>query len=374
MRIIHWIKQFYPYMGGGETALYELAKQIENEPTITENIIITTRLKGTRKQEKLFKKTKIIRISIPTDYNKDSKILLLIKNTIRDFTLHKTLKKYIDNNSIIHVHGPMTPPILLRAFGTFFKNCKHFQPWTKFNTPVVMHYHAIPSWKKEFLKKQDINYVTKIIAVDKAIEKFLNTKKAIFIPNGVDTTRFKPYSKKPRKFLTYIGRLTKDWKGWQLFVKSTKELKNTLIIGHGPEEDKVKNVFNGKLLTNINNNNIPEYYAKTNILVCPLINLFGISRVVLEGMASECIVIKSDYDPDSYPIINGITGFTFKSGNPDDLKKIIDEVTKLDKTTTTKIRKNARKIIEKNFEITEIAKKIIKEYKNAKNEFLINKS
>lgn len=360
MRIIHWIKQFYPYMGGGETALYELCKIIEKEPLIDDNIIITTRLPGTKREERLFKKTRIIRIGFPTDYDNNCRLALLFKNTIRDFSVHSTMKKFVNDKTIIHVHGPITPPFILRIFRKTFKNSKHFQPWAKFAIPVIMHYHAIPTWDKEFLKELDLKNSELIICVDRGIEKFVDSKKSIMIPNGIDTDKFKPLNKK-RKWISFFGRLI-PIKGWETFVKATEGMDNILIIGHGPDENKLRNKYDGKLLTSVDNDEIVRYYSETDILVSPLTNLMGISRVLLEAMASGCLVIKSDYDPDTYPVIDGINGFIFKTDSPENLKQKILEILGLPENKKTMIRKKAREVIIKDFEIKKLGKNIIDEY------------
>ncbi len=362
MKIVHWIKQFYPYMGGGETALYELCRQIENEKDITENVIITTRLKGTLKTERLFKKTTIHRIGRETDYNNDRGFRLFFKTTLRDLLLYSELKKHVTKDTVIHIHGPMPVPLIFRKAKKLFSWSKNFRPWENFDVPVIMHYHAKSLIDRQWLVKRDYMTSDALIYVDRSIgNDFSGKNKAVFIPNGIDLSKFKPGNAK-RKYITFIGRIYSA-KGWKTFVEAVKEIKNTLVIGHGEEEEKLKERFSGKFIGSVKNEDLPKYYNESSVVVCPYEHI-GFTRVAMEAMACGCILIKSDYDPEYYPLKNCENGFIFRTGDSQDLKSALLKIKKLDSNSLDNLRKNAVITARKNFDIKKLSKKIITQYYN----------
>jgi glycosyltransferase involved in cell wall biosynthesis len=362
MKIVHWIKQFYPYMGGGETALYELSKAIEKDKKITKNVIITSRLPGTKEKEKLFRKTLVHRIGKPVDYNKEKHIRLLCKTTIRDLSLYNALKQHVDDNTVIHVHGPTPAPFIFRKLKKIFEKTKHFRPWERFGVPIIMHYHAESLVDKEWLAERDYKHSSKIIYVDRTIGKvFKNKNKAVFIPNGIDLAEFKPPKQRGRKVL-FAGRIYKA-KGWRTFVEAVKGMKNTVVIGHGEEEEELKKIFDGQYLGKVDNKNLSEHYKKSSIVVCPYEHV-GFTRVVMEAMACGCITIKSDYDPEHAPIKHEVNGFIFRTGDAKQLKELINEILEMPEQKRRIIRMEAVRTARKNFDIKKLSNQVIMEYKN----------
>lgn len=403
MRIIHWIKQFYPFMGGGETLLYYLSKEIELFDWINENIIITSRLPETKKAEKLFRKTKIIRVGFPINYEKPltknpfSKLITSIKTSWRDFQLARMLLKLnIGSNDILHIHGPMSLTPISRLFYKFgmksiITNSFYLRPWLflakKKNVKLISHFHSLgwdirgnkKMWK--FSEIEDSKYSKKIIAVDKVIidgfKKILpetDFKKTVFIPNGVDINVFKPMDKeKCRKKLglplncnviSFIGRLD-PLKGCDMLIKSVRNMKNTLtlIIGTGPEEAKLKGLSGKNILFvgKVENEKLPSYYCASDIIVNPL-RFKAISRVQLEAMACSRITIKSDMD--KTPVEDGKNGFVFKTNSCSDLKKKIKFVLNFNAKAKNKVEINARKTIVNHYDIKKLSKKIIDIYRS----------
>jgi len=128
-------------------------------------------------------------------------------------------------------------------------------------------------------------------------------QKMIVIPNGVDTSTFKPHHKLPRKqVLICVSRLIRR-KGIDFLIRTAKELSKMegnfefLIVGDGPErelleklvlelglENKIK--FKGR----VPHDKLNRYYNKASIYLMASLSE-GMSNSCLEAMASGLPII-----------------------------------------------------------------------------------
>ena len=358
MRIIHIIKQFHPSVGGIETRLYDLCKAADDCKDIDEVLVITTRLKNTKKEEKYFKKTRVLRIGVPTDYVYDKKIIIGLKNLFRDQFLYASLRKNLTKDTIIHVHGPWAAPVYTRPAKKFFSHFRFFRPWTLFDCPCVMHYDYEPPVDKNWVESVDEKTCDAVIYVDNFEKPKISKNKLYYIPNSVDTD-FLRYDGSKREYVSYIGRISKE-KGWDTFVDSVDGLDaKTMVVGKGQDEDDLKKRFKGEFVGSVENSKIIPYYSKSIAVAVPL-RIKGISRIVLEAMSCGCIVLKSDIDPT--PIKDGFNGFTFRHEDTEDLKEKIKMVFALDEKNLKEISKNARETVKTEYDNKLLSEKIFDIY------------
>lgn len=142
---------------------------------------------------------------------------------------------------------------------------------------------------------------TKIIANSEGLKKLAyKTWKGQLdiIPNGIDTTKFKPgnFPEKPR--LITVSRLIKR-KGLEYLITALKDIDLELdIIGEGPELENLKRLakeHNVKVnfLGYVKHDNLPKHYQKASIFVLP--SLYeGMSNSILEAMASGLPIITTN--------------------------------------------------------------------------------
>ena len=215
-----------------------------------------------------------------------------------------------------------------------------------------------------------------------------------YIPNGVDTSVFCPPTRAERKYLrsllgiperarviVFSGRLVKD-KGIDTLMEAFKSVNNKfpetfllVIGGANPDpakvtadtmladfknkawatsleeaEQKAKNmgVCNVKFTWSVLN--VADYLKTGDIFVFPSNYKEGLSNSLLEGMSVGLPVVASGVSSVAVVITNGVNGLFFEVGNADDLtSKLVQLISNSE--LRTKIGKNARKLIVRNFSI-----------------------
>ena len=160
------------------------------------------------------------------------------------------------------------------------------------------------------------------------------------IPHAIDLTIFsKNAIKKFENQIIYAGRLSKE-KGIDTLLQTAKNLPskyNLLIIGAGPEENKVRDVAN--LKTNVHylgyqsKQNTISLIRGSDLLVQPSL-LEGISSTILEAMGCGTCVVASNVGGNREIIESDKTGVLINPNNHEELlDKISDLLTNNEKRT-----------------------------------------
>ncbi|RLE79812.1 MAG: hypothetical protein DRJ51_07050 [Thermoprotei archaeon] len=259
------------------------------------------------------------------------------KDIVEEILMNRgSLKKIVEKiePDIVHAHHAFTPIPLLVLKAAIVKG-----------VPTVLTNHSAYFYEYDsilktlgliaFPFKMIVRKVNKIIAVSRVAAKFIRTfapKASIeVIPNGVDTSIFKPEGS--RKFrerfsadpmLLYVGRLVPR-KGVHLLVdamtiisKEVPEVK-LVIAGSGPlygmliERAKIQGV--SKFITflgSVNRRDLPDLYRSSDMLIMPSIYGESFGMVALEGMASGVPVIASSTGGLKEIIIDGINGLLLR--------------------------------------------------------------
>lgn len=372
MKIVQLTPYFYPHLGGVESHVLELSKQLIKKGH--EVLVVTTKLEGTKKRSVVegvpVKRVEPLTIKFSTPIIPD---------------LSKSLMK--EDFDILHSHSP---PPMMSFFG--LRSAK------KKDVPFVLTYHCdleipyifgpfIVSLYKRTMGTYTVSQADKIITTTStygATSRVVWQEDADIIPNAVDTHRFNPNNDgewvreklgldEHEKLVMYVGRIVYH-KGLEYFVRSAKHLGPNvkhLLVGTGdfrPEleriieeediEDKV--LFAGR----VPNEDLPDYYDAADVFVLPSVSrleAFGI--VALEAMASGTPVIVSDIPGVREVIVEGKHGLLSEPMNPEDLAEKIRTIL-TNPQLAEKMGKNGRKRVVKNFTWEKVADDIMDVYES----------
>ncbi len=215
------------------------------------------------------------------------------------------------------------------------------------------------------VSKDDILEVNKVFKVKKR-------KNNYYLPNVVDSNKFIKLKNIDKKYIGFIGRLTKI-KGIDLFLELVEKINKTdkgqkfLIIGEGPYIDDVKKAVKKypiEFIKNVVHDKIITYYNQCSIFI-QTSRAEGLSTCILEALSCEVPVVASDVGGTNEVILNGKTGYLFNNGEIDQAIEFIKKIK--DNESFDELGKNGREIIVKNFSWDVITRKIITIYKKLLN-------
>ena len=186
-----------------------------------------------------------------------------------------------------------------------------------------------------------------------------------------------------KKLILMPGRLT-VWKGQEVFIEAlnlvNKELGHqsfyAVILGSDQGRDiytkKIKRLAEQYRLTSQLKfveqcKNMPLAYKLSDLVISASIEPEAFGRVVIEAQSMEKPIIASDIGGSKETIVNNVTGFLFKSGNPESLSKKIVEVLNLDQSRLKLMGIEGRKNIIKKFNVEKMCFSTYSEYKKLLN-------
>ena len=318
----------------------------------------------------------------------DNENMFRIKNPL--FFILKHLRKNGFNYDLIHVHSY----IYFSTIQTFI-----YKYFFNRNVPIVLHLHGgiqtkeykastrtekmmlilkryifdILSGKFIIRKSEALISVSKddILEVNKVF-KVKRRKNNYYLPNVVDSNKFIKLKNIDKKYIGFIGRLTKI-KGIDLFLELVEKINKTdkgqkfLIIGEGPYIDDVKKAVKKypiEFIKNVVHDKIITYYNQCSIFI-QTSRAEGLSTCILEALSCEVPVVASDVGGTNEVILNGKTGYLFNNGEIDQAIEFIKKIK--DNESFDELGKNGREIIVKNFSWDVITRKIITIYKKLLN-------
>ena len=147
------------------------------------------------------------------------------------------------------------------------------------------------------------------------------------IPNAIDVESLpKNKEKKYEKQIIFAGRLSKE-KGVEVLLEICKKLPDNIdiiILGAGPEADKIKDISNSKknvhFLGYIPKEKTITLIRGSDILIQPSLNE-GISSTILEAMACKVPIIATNIGGNMELIEHNQTGFLV---DPNSSSQILD--------------------------------------------------
>jgi len=389
MKVIQLADGFYPLIGGGSLAI---RTWIENMPDV-EFEVVTNALPSQSLLERYpYSKNCYIRRFLPVDitylpiYKGRAKIFFFPYKILSEWVRFSRKIKYLKKAEydIIHFNGPVT------NYGFFmFDRFLHCSCLTKLNDfsslsrPKVLTLHGLPS---EFThnradkenEERIIRMFDNIVCVKRHIaskvraysKKIGHDKNVYFIPNSVDTNLFSfaPLPNEDKLKVGFIGRLAED-NGLDLLINLIDNLpsyveihiaglgKTDLIIEFKSRISKKERIH---FYPNVPYKELPKIFHEIDILFNP-VKVPGLSRVSLESMSCGRPVIMIN-NGDRYPIIHNKTGFLIK----EDIHVLLELLKYLNnkREILVHIGKNARDVVEREFDHNVIIPKLKSIYKS----------
>lgn len=361
---------YYPVRGGTETVVRNLSILLNkygiNTDVMTFNMDKKWNIKWSGKTEKIDDST-VFRIPalnwLPIAH---PPIVNLGVNLIPGRFAH-LLRKY----DIIHFHEAEF------SFPLFSSHIKK---------PKILHLHGLES---NLLKRYHINrFILKhvadlYIAISKQMRKGLTElgipeEKIAYLPNGVDINLFCPKKEKEDNTLLFVGRITYN-KGLHVLLKALRYLKESMhLIIIGPADWDLQyyhNVFSTSIekinqeekhkityLGALDQANIIEWYQKASIFALPSFSE-GFPVTVLEALSCETPVIATPVGGIPEVIQNRENGILVPPNNPPKLAEAIQYLMD-NKEIRTRMGKEGREWVTKNFSLDVITKKLCDIYQS----------
>lgn len=163
--------------------------------------------------------------------------------------------------------------------------------------------------------------------------------KLVYIPNGVDTKKFKKEGDKievnlKKPVILCVGALTKT-KRMDLVIKAVSKLENTslLIVGAGPEKEKLQKLAEELLhdrfkIMSFPYEKMPEVYRVADLFTLVSEPYYSFENVLVEAMATNLPVVANN-DPIRREIV-GDGGILVDPTNVDEYSEAIEKVIKMD--------------------------------------------
>jgi len=303
------------------------------------------------------------------------------------YKLSKIIKKYKIN--IIHARSRAP------AWSAYFAA-------KKMGIPFVTTFHGTYTIKNNFKKKYNSVMVRgeRVIAISKFINNHIVSnykvvkEKIITIPRGVNTDSFDYITVSDERLIAFAkkfnipedsfvvllpGRLTR-WKGHILLIEAIAMLERTditcLFVGdiqgrkkYFKELEFLIGKFNLKNNFRIIGNQIDmaAIYKLANVVVSASLKPEAFGRVVAEAQAMGRPTLAANHGGGPEIIIDGITGWLFKSGDAIDLADKINKVLSLNNDDRDKIAIKAIERAKLNFNNEMMCEKTLKVYEELVN-------
>ncbi len=123
------------------------------------------------------------------------------------------------------------------------------------------------------------------------------------------------------KYVLEFGHLSKD-KGTNTLLKVAERMPDVrfLFAGYGESEADIEKVENAEYVGFKTGDELKELISKASVSVCPSEWYENCPFCVIESVLLNTPVVGSKMGGIPELIIDGVTGFVFESGNPDDLE------------------------------------------------------
>jgi glycosyltransferase involved in cell wall biosynthesis len=369
MKILILTHYFQPHIGGIEIVAYNQAKEIVRRGH--QVTIITSKI-GEEAEQEIIDGIKVIRVKALNFFENHfgvpypifyPKLLLRLKEEIKD-------------SDLINTHGIVW---MQSFFGAIISRI--------FQKPIVLNQHnTYINYKNPILRliekiadntigRYTLNSADHIVAVSEETKKYvLSIAKKLnnisILYNGVNFKRFKPIRNKkivrkkfkinPEVFICLTIRRITFKNGIDTFLQVAKffnkKREDILFVlgGKGPDTDIVKkyikenHLSNVKLIGFISDEELPYYYALSDIFILPSKTGEGFPMVVIEAFASGLPVIGTNTGGQIEVIRDDQTGFIVEPNEPKQIAKKIEYLYE-NKELLEEMSKNCRKLIEKEF-------------------------
>ena len=235
------------------------------------------------------------------------------------FMLSSSLKaKFMKHNDIVHAHNIPSAKAMKNAKGKKILTLHGI-----FSEQIDMLHSKITGKFSKKYETSALGWADAITVVSKEAQKYYEKfgLNVYHIPNAIDIDSLPKSSKKLfEKQVIYVGRLSKE-KGILELLSVVKKLPddvNLLIVGNGPEEDKVKLAVKQQENLHYLGYLPPEkaipLLRGSDLLIQPSL-VEGISSTILEAMACKTAIIATDVGGNNEILTNEKTAILVKNHN-----------------------------------------------------------
>jgi glycosyltransferase involved in cell wall biosynthesis len=361
LRVAMIIQAYYPRLGGAERQLASLAPLLKKLGI--EIQILTRRYDRTLAPFEMVNDVPVHRLPVP-----GPKPLAALSFS---FSAIPSLARFRPH--VIHAHellSPATTAVLAKRI---------------FGTPVVakvlrggelgdlakLKKRAFGANRIESIKQGIDSFIVISNEIDNELaEVGVPREKRVFIPNGVDLTRFAPGDKSAlRRSLklpdglisVFSGRLDPEKRVnhlievWNDIVKKHPNA-TLLILGTGTEEEKLKRMAGANVRFEGNVKDVAPYLRASDIFVLPS-STEGLSNSLLEAMASGLAPIATAVGGAIDLLENGKNGILIR---PDDPQALFSALTSLlsDLALRAQFGTHGRELIQKSYSLSAVAEKL----------------
>ncbi len=239
-----------------------------------------------------------------------------------------------------------------------------------------------------FFERCSLKKYSKAVAVTDELKDWAEKycKHVLTIPNGVDTDFFKPQDKKTaqlslhletkNKYINFTGSL-KSWHGTKILINALPHIISNipsvrlLIIGDGPEKDKLKTLSEKNACSNfiiwvgrVSKEKVATYLNASDLCIAPINNdaVMGIGRSslkVFEYMASgkPFVTMRTGTTYDKL-IEKSRAGILVNNDTPIEISEVIVEAL-MDEGKLRRLGLSGRKFVENDYSWKIIGKKIV---------------
>jgi len=365
--------------GGAETGCYDLAHFLAEQNC--KSFIVTSGgalLKFIKKE-----KVKVFRLPVHTK----NPILILFNAIIISLII------LIYNINIVHARSRapawsclIATKITSRKFVTTFHGTYNFSNrFKKFYNSVMVRSHLIIAGSNFIFSHINENYG----------DFFLNRKRKLLVifrginanyfnPQKISLSKIEKFSKKNSidrdKFIILLpGRLS-FWKGQKIFIEALKLLSEQnhnqpfegIILG----DEQGRSVYKKQLIALVEQyrlkkiikfidhcDEMPVAYKIANLVCSCSTEPEAFGRISVEAQSMGLPIIASDIGGSTETIVKDKTGFLFKSGDSNDLAKVITMLMNKDYNSLKSIGFEGRKNILKKFDVDKMCHTTFTEYK-----------
>lgn len=378
----------YPLYSGGHIRLYNLLKLLSKKHTIT--LICEKRETQTeddiRAVEKFCKKVITVNREkqwsfqniLKTGFSKNA--FLITGHTLPQ--MREKIAQELDRSSFDVIHAetfyimqniPDTKiPIVLVEHNIEYLVYKRY---ADIASVVIRPFLYIDILKLKHYEQHCWKQATRLVAVSQADQQIMNRQDVVIVPNGVDVDKFRITNyelQMKEKRILFIGdfkwiqnRDAVEWIITQIWPKITKELNLKLwIVGRKiPETLKSLTHDSSIIFDEHAPSQTEKIYQQAEVLLAPIRVGGGTQYKILEAMATGVPVITTSL---------GIVGLKVRANIDilvaDTANEFIQQLSSVlqDKTLEQRVIKNARVVIEKEYDFKIIAEKLDAVYTSTK--------
>ena len=372
MKTIMLIHSFFPHVGGAERQLLEQIPFFINQGV---ELTIITRSEPNTSQEEMINGAKVIR----TNTSKLGPISAI--NYI--ITALKEIKKI--QPDLIHSYDLISTTTTALIANKLYKIPFFIKILNSGNGSDIKRLKRKFFGKLRFLliKKSTAGFfgISEQIVQELRNEKIPESK-IIKIYNGINLNKFVPLEPEKKENLKqelnikasfigiYTGRFVKNKNvidiitAWDYFSRANKNII-LILIGEGPEKEKLQNHDNEHILFLPKTDNVLPYLQISDCFILAS-DFEGISNALLEAMSCQVVPLVSNVPGNKEIIKKDQTGYLFELHNLDQLKNSL-ECLKENLLKQNQLRTNARNFVQQNFEISHLVEIITEKYKEALN-------